>query len=169
MQDALEQLQADSSSEVRAEILCCHSSTVFNLMPTAPGDLYEVNKLAQQIDGLEDWQKKSFDGLLKLEVEKSGNLIPVPKLIDLARSTECCHVVDRVTNNQEFGKFYIDNKLCGGTERLTEEALVKLDYAAIGRELRLYADGVFTANSYIEQHSDLIKASRRFTSQMFVL
>ena len=160
MQDALEQLRADSSAEVKAEILYCHSSTTFNLVPTAPGGLYEVNELAQQLAGLEDWQQEAFDGLLKMEAARSGNPISVPKLIDLACSTECCHVVDGVTTDQELGKFYVDNELWGGTETLSEEALAKLDYAAIGREARLDAGGVFTAHSYIEQHSDLIEASR---------
>lgn len=160
MQDTLEQLRAGSSTEVQAEIRYCHSSTVLNMVPTAPGGLYEVNELAQQLAGLEDWQKEAFDGLLKMEAAKSRNPIPVPKLIDLAYSTECCHVVDGVTTDQELGKFYVDNELWGGTEKLSEEAFAKLDYAAIGREARLDAGGVFTASSYIEQHSDLIEASR---------
>ncbi len=160
MQDALEQLRAGSSTEVQTEIRYCHSSTVLNMVPTAPGGLYEVNELAQQLAGLEDWQQEAFDGLLKMEATKSKNPIPVPKLIDLAYSTECCHVVDGVTTDPELGKFYVDNELWGGSENLSEEALAKLDYAAIGREARLDAGGVFTANSYIEQHSDLIEASR---------
>ncbi|MCI8857901.1 MAG: hypothetical protein HFH26_15410, partial [Clostridiaceae bacterium] len=36
----------------------------------------------------------------------------------------------------------------------------KLDYTAIGREARLSQSGVFTDNSYVEQHSELVEAHK---------
>ena len=65
--DALEQLRADSAENVKAKISYCHSSGILNLLPTASGNLYEVNELAKKMSGFEDWRKEAFDGMLKTD------------------------------------------------------------------------------------------------------
>ena len=55
IQDALERLRVHSDSEVKTEILYSHSSKNLNFLPTAQGGLCEVNALAEELAGLEDY------------------------------------------------------------------------------------------------------------------
>ncbi len=158
--DALEQLRADGAENVKAKISYCHSSGILNLLPTASGNLYEVNALAEKMAGFEDWQREAFDGMLKTDAFESSDPIPIARLIDFAYSTECCHVVGGITTDKELGEFLVENGLWGDEETLTEDVYKRLDFKMIGREHRLMEGGIFTANSYVEQHCDLIEAHR---------
>lgn len=158
--DALEQLRADGAENVKAKISYCHSSGILNLLPTASGNLYEVNALAEKMASFEDWQREAFDGMLKADAFESSDPIPIARLIDFAYSTECCHVVGGITTDKELGEFLVENGLWGDEEALTEDVYKRLDFKMIGREYRLMEGGTFTANSYVEQHCDLIEAHR---------
>ncbi len=158
MQDALERLRVNSDTEIKTEILYSYSSKNLNFLPTAQGGLYEVNALAEKLASLENYQSEAFEGLLKKESFKSDQPIPISKLIDLAYSTDCCHVLTGITTDRELGEFLVENDLWGNGEPLPEEAYEKLDYVSIGREHRLAEGGTFTSSSYIEQHSELIQA-----------
>lgn len=156
--DALEQLRADGAENVKAKISYCHSSGILNLLPTASGNLYEVNALVKKMASFEDWQKEAFDGMLKTDAFESSDPIPIARLIDFAYSTECCHVVGGITTDKELGEFLVENGLWGDRETLTEDVYKRLDFKMIGRENRLKEGGTFTVNSYVEQHCDLIEA-----------
>ena len=158
--DALEQLRADGAENVKAKISYCHSSGILNLLPTASGNLYEVNALAEKMAGFEDWQREAFDGMLKADAFESSDPIPITGLIDFAYSTECCHVVGGITTDKELGEFLVENGLWGDEEALTEDVYKGLDFKTIDREHRLMEGGTFTANSYVEQHCDLVEAHR---------
>ena len=119
--DALEQLRADGAENVKAKISYCHSSGILNLLPTASGNLYEVNALAKKMSGFEDWRKEAFDGMLKTDAFESSDPIPIARRIDFAYSTECCHVVGGITTDKELGEFLVENGLWGDEEALTED------------------------------------------------
>jgi len=158
--DVQERLRAANASEVTVQITYSHTSKYLNLLPIEHGGLYEVNALAEKMSSFEDWQQEAFDGLVKADAFKSDKPVPISRLIDFAYSTECCHVLGGITTHKELGEFLVDNELWGGTEKMPEEALAKLDYTAIGREERLSRGGVFTESSYVEQHSELVEAHK---------
>lgn len=158
--DVQERLRAANASEVTVQITYAHISKYLNLLPIEHGGLYEVNALAEKMSTFEDWQQEAFDGLVKADAFKSDKPVPVSRLIDFAYSSECCHVLGGITTHKELGEFLVDNELWGNTEEMPEDVLAKLDYAAIGRESRLSQGGVFTDNSYVEQHSELVDAHK---------
>ena len=142
------------------QITYSHTSKYLNLLPIEHGGLYEVNALAEKMSSFEDWQQEAFDGLVKADAFKSDKPVPISRLIDFAYSSECCHVLGGITTHKELGEFLVDNELWGDTEEMPEDILAKLDYTAIGRESRLSQGGVFTDNSYVEQHSELVEAHK---------
>ena len=158
--DVQERLRTADASETEVEVVSCHTSKYLNLLPIELGRLYEVNALAEKMSSFEDWQQEAFDGLVKADAFKSNQPIPISRLINFAYSTECCHVLSGITTHKELGEFLVDNELWANTEEMPEEAFAKLDYAAIGREKRLSNGGVFTDNSYVEQHSELVEAHK---------
>ena len=160
LQDALERLRVSSAEEVKAEILYSRRNKYLNLLPIELGGLYEVNALAEKMSGFEDWQQEAFDGLVKADAFKPDQPIPISRLIDFAYSTECCHVLGGITTDKELGEFLVENGLWGDEETLTKGVYKNLNFKEIGQEHRLTEGGIFTANSYIEQHSDLVEAHR---------
>lgn len=158
--DVQERLRTADASETEVEIVSCHTSKYLNLLPIEHGGLYEINALAEKMSSLEDWQQEAFNGLVKADAFKSDQPIPISRLIDFAYSTECCHVLGGITTHKELGELLVDNGLWANTEEMPEEAFAKLDYTAIGREVRLERGGVFTDNSYVEQHSELVEAHK---------
>ena len=72
-------------------------------------NLYELNALSRKLADLNPAQQTAFAGFLKMEIEKRDGDILVPKLIDLAYSVDCCHVVAEALNDAQLGRFYADN------------------------------------------------------------
>ena len=90
--DALDKLRLD---EGEAPYLQINEYYDFeDLAPLLSGNvgLYELNALAQKLSELDERQQVSFKGLVQMEVNKKQGLIPISRLIDLAYSTDCCHV-----------------------------------------------------------------------------
>lgn len=108
------------------------------LAPLLSGDasLYELNALAQKLSELDERQRISFKGLVQMEVDKKQRLIQVPRLIDLAYSTDCCHVVD-VLDNSQLGRFHAENGFIPEAEQLPDTIFELLDFEKIGRETRI--------------------------------
>ncbi len=158
--DVQERLRTVNAAEAEVHIIYSHTSKYSNLLPIEHGGLYEVNALAEKMSTFEDWQQEAFDGLVKADAFKSDKPVPISRLINFAYSTECCHVLGGITTHKELGEFLVDNELWGDAKEIPEEALAKLDYTAIGREARLSQSGVFTDNSYVEQHSELVEAHK---------
>ena len=64
-----------------------------------PHDLNELNALAQKLSELDDLQEVAFEGLLAIECKTKKEPIELSDLIDLAYSTDRCHVVDDALND----------------------------------------------------------------------
>lgn len=125
------------------------------LAPLLSGDsgLYELNALAKRLSELDELQQASFKGMLQMEVNKKEGQIQMPRLIDLAYGTGCCHVVD-ATNDSQLGRFYAENGFVPEVDDLSDNLFNMLDFERIGRELRQGEGGVFTDHGYVVRHSE---------------
>ena len=97
----------------------------------------------------------SFEGLVHMDLDKGMEELPLNRLIDLANSVDCCHVVAEAGNDEQLGHFYVDNDFPILPAGLPEEVYELLDYGAIGRKARMEEGGVFTSGGYVVQHRDL--------------
>ena len=64
-----------------------------------------------------------------------------PQLIDLAYSTDCCHLVEGVVTDAQLGRFCTGNGFVPEAEGLSDKAFELLDFAKIGREFCEAAGG----------------------------
>ena len=117
--------------------------------------LTELNLLACKLADLSLQQGAAFEGLVHMDLDKGMEELPLNRLIDLANSVDCCHVVAEAENDEQLGHFYVDNDFPVVPAGLPEEVYELLDYGAIGRKARLEEGGVFTSWGYVVQHSDL--------------
>lgn len=122
-----------------------------SLGPVLSGDcsLEELNALAQKLSGLDERQSIAFEGMLRME----NGAVTLPRAIDLAYSTDRCHVVDEAMNDAQLGRFYAENGFVLEVEDLPDEVFDLLDFERIGREMRQGEGGVFTEGGYVLRHS----------------
>lgn len=83
-----------------------------------------------------------------MDVDKKDGVITVPRLIDLAASADCCHILPEVITDEELGRFYADNGFLPELEHLPDNLYNALDYGKIGHEQRTAEGGVFTDGGY---------------------
>ena len=120
-----------------------------------PCSLYELNALALKLGELDAMQSFAFEGLVKMEVSKEHGPLSTPKIIDLAYSTDCCHVVPMELNDSQLGRFYAGNGFVPSADGLSDELFEMLDFEKIGREMRRDEGGMFTSGGYVVQYDDL--------------
>ena len=107
--DALDKLRLSAADKLYFDICDYYGYNYLAPFISDALNLYELNALSRKLADLNPAQQTAFAGLLKMEVEKRDGDILVPKLIDLAYSTDCCHVVAEAMNDSQLGRFYADN------------------------------------------------------------
>ena len=128
------------------------------------GSFYELNALAQKLSELDETQGAIFAGLVKMENAKGP--IPLPRLIELAHSTKCCHILTDALNDSQLGRIFAENHNVPGVEHLPKDVFEMLDFEQIGRNTRLSEKGVFVSRSmdhpggYVVQHQPLLEVSK---------
>ena len=124
-------------------------------------DLYHFNALAEQISTFNEADAVAFEGLVQMKIDKpcqNGGELTVQRMLDLAYSTDCCHVVPEVRDDAALGKFYVENDFLPELEKVPDKVLELLDYEKIGRAMRQGESSVITPHGYVERHSELKQA-----------
>ena len=125
-------------------------------------DLYQFNALAEQLSTFNEVDAIAFEGLVQMESDKlhqeNGGELTIQRMLDLAYSVDCCHVVPEVRDDAALGKFYVENDFLPELEKVPDKVLEMLDYAKIGRTMRQGEQSVITPHGYVEQHSELKQA-----------
>ena len=112
--------------------------------------LYHFNALAEQLSTFNEVDAIAFEGLVQMEIGE----LTIQRMLDLAYSVDCCHVVPEVGDDTALGKFYVDNDFLPELEKVPDKVLELLDYAKIGRTMRQGESSVITPHGYVERHSD---------------
>lgn len=152
--DALERLQMKPGEKPNWEITDHNGFNFLHAHLIDECDLYQLNALANRLDKLNNKQKIAFEGLFDMEVAKKYGPIRISTMIDLAYSTECCHVLD-VTTDAQLGRFYAENGFIPDVESVPDSIFELLDFEQLGRKARIEEGGVFTERGYVTQHSEL--------------
>lgn len=117
-------------------------------------DLYQFNALAEQLSTFNEADAVAFEGLVQME----GDKLTIQRMLDLAYSVDCCHVVPEVRDDTALGKFYVENDFLPELEKVPDKVLEMLDYEKIGRQVCQNECGTITPHGYVERHSDLKQA-----------
>lgn len=164
MLDAMDKLRLSEGSDVKFRVDEYYRFGSLVPFLSEPTDLCALNALAQKLSELDDRQEVAFEGLLKMEIEKKGEPIGLPQLINLAYSTDCCHVVDEALNDTQLGRFLAENGFVPGVDDLPDAVFDMLDFERLGREHRQREGGMLMERTadhpggYVERHSDLVEA-----------
>ncbi len=154
--DALERLRLEPGETPRWELLSAYDAGyIFQHMDQDNGSLPELNALAQRFAQLDGAEITVFEGLAAMERVPVGQPIPLPRLIDLAYSTDCCHLVEGVVTDAQLGRFCAENGFAPEAENLPDAAFELLDFERIGRQFREAEGGVFTRGGYVQRREEL--------------
>ena len=125
-------------------------------------DLYQFNALAEKLRTFSDVDAVAFEGLVEMEIDKlcrsNGGELTLQRVLDLAYSADCCHVVQGITDDAALGQFYVENDFLPELENVPDSVLEMLDYEKIGRSMREGEGGVLTPHGYVMQESELRQA-----------
>ena len=163
IQDAFDKLRLAEGESPYWEITEYHHFEELSSLLNDTCGLNDLNALAQRLSKLDEQQCTAFTGLLKME-QKKGEEIPISRLIDLAYSTDCCHVVDEALNDSQLGRFCAENGFVPEAEALPDHVFNLLDFERIGREHRQREGGILIERTadhpggYVEQRDDLVEA-----------
>ncbi len=125
-------------------------------------DLYQFNALAEKLRTFSDVDAVAFEGLVQMELDKlwqnNGGELTLRRVLDLAYSVDCCHVVPGITDDAALGQFYVENDFLPALATVPDSVLEMLDYEKIGRSMREGEGGVLTPHGYVMQESELRQA-----------
>ena len=152
--DALEKLRLEPGEAPRWELFGVDDD-IFQHLDQDDGSLAELNALTQRFAALEESEVTIFEGLAAMERVPMGQRVPLSRLIDLAYSTDCCHLVEGVVTDAQLGRFCAENGFIPETEGLSDKAFELLDFAKLGREFREAEGGVFTRVGYVQRKEEL--------------
>ena len=155
LRDLLDKLRLEDGADIYLEASDYHERDYLADVLPEEMDLYELNRLAECIAALGSQEDIALDALIRVEKAKEGAPIPLPELLDLALSTDCCHVVEDVVDDEGLGRFYVKGNFPVIPKGLPKVLYDMLDYEAIGRKARLEEGGVFTPRGYVMQHAEL--------------
>ena len=162
--DALERVRPHGPEDVDLAVEDYHGFSYLAPYILPQPDLYGLSALAEKLSELNEYEATAFHGLVRMEAGKADGKLSVRRLLDLAYSTDCCHVVADVLNYSQLGRFYADNGFVPEVENLSDEAFELLDFEQIGRKMRKSEDGTFVERSadgpggYVVRHSELKQA-----------
>ena len=154
LQDAMDKLQMAPGEKPDLELLHPGAFPFLHDHLGSDCDLYQLNTLLTRLEGLSDMEKAAFEGLVQMEAAKDYGPIPLSLLLDLAYSTDCCHVVNATTDEQ-LGRFYAENDFIPALEKVPDSIFEYLDFDMLGRKSRFEEGGVFVSHGYVIQHEDL--------------
>lgn len=159
--DALDRLRLEENGAVTWEITEYPRFEELEPRLDGSGSFYELNALAQRLSELDEEQSAAFAGLV--EMEHTIKPILLPRLIDLAHSTGCCHILPDALNDSQLGRIRAESGQVPGIATLPKETFEILDFEQIGRRTRISEKGVFVERSmdhpggYMARHSPLLE------------
>jgi len=159
--DALGKLWLEDGEAPRWEILRINTANgIAPYLDHENGSLLELNALCQQLALLDEGQLAIVEGLAAMGYEKGLRPIPMPQLIDLAYSTDCCHLVEGVVTDAQLGRFCAENGFVPEADSLPDAAFELLDFERIGRQFREAEGGAFTRGGYVQRRDELKQVYR---------
>ena len=162
--DALEKVRPDGTDDLDLMVEEYHGFSYLAPYILSQPDLYGLNALAEKLSEFTEYEAAAFHGLVIIEAGKTDGQLSHQRLLDLAYSTDCCHVVADALNDSQLGRFYADNGFVPEVESLSDEAYDLLDFEQIGRKMRSSEDGAFVWRSadgpggYVVRHEELKQA-----------
>mgnify|MGYP003299844401 CR=1 FL=1 len=155
MFDALERLQLKPGDKPDWEIIWSSEFHFLRVHLTGECDLYQLNALSTRLGQMNSSDKIAFEGLFNMEVAKKYGPISIATMVDLAYSTDCCHVVEGVVTDAQLGKFYAENGFMPELDDLPNSILQLLDFDKLGEKMRFEDGGILVNRGYVSQHADL--------------
>ena len=163
--DALDRLRLGENGAVLWEITEYSQFEELEPFFDGNGSFCELNALAQRLSELDETQSAAFSGLLVME-QKTKRPLPITRLIDLAYSTDCCHVACNALNDSQLGRIRAESGCVPGIDNLPKDVFEMLDFERIGRNIRISENGVFVERSidhpggYVARHAPLLEVAK---------
>ena len=120
-----------------------YESTMANLEISEYASVSEVNRLAEQLEELNDWEYEKLCAVVEAECPNSVQAIQA-----LVAELDGFDLIPEVTDEESLGEFYAE---CSGILTALSETVQRyFDFEKYGRDIHLEGCGVFTSYGYVE-------------------
>lgn len=156
--DALDKARVTDDRVIYSiEITDCKLDFLPQFIPQG-ANLYELNRLAQRLAIMSQWELDCFTGLPMMDaIQTNYAPITVERLINMTHSLESCQIAYEAHDDESLGRFYAENGFVPDLESLPENVFAWLDYSKIGNEMHIGEGGVFTPNGYVVQNGEIAR------------
>ena len=156
--DALDKARVTDERVIYSiEITDCKLDYLPQFVPQS-SNLYELNRLAQRLDAMSQWELDCFEGMVMMDtIQTDYSVIPIERLINMTHSLESCQIAYDAHDDESLGRFYADNGFVPDLEGLSENVFAWLDYEKIGKEMHDGEGGVFIPNGYVVQNGEIAR------------
>ena len=120
-----------------------YESSIANLQISEYTSVTEVNRLAEQLDELNDWDYEKLCAVIEAESPAS-----VQAILALLTELDGFDLIPEIDNESSLGEFYAE--CCGIFTNLPDFVQRYFDYEAYGRDIHLEINGTFTSYGYVE-------------------
>ncbi|WP_312101678.1 antirestriction protein ArdA [Pygmaiobacter massiliensis] len=161
--DALDRAGITNERDIYSvEVTSCKQDYLPQLIPDSANP-YELNLLAKRLAALSQWELDCFEGMVMMDTIKTDYApIQVERLINMTHSISDCQIANSVFDDEQLGRFYVENDFPVIPENLPDAAYDLLNYAEIGKKTRSAEGGVFTEKGYVVHSGEI---SRQYSSE----
>lgn len=121
-------------------------------------DLYQFNALAEKLRTFGDVDAVAFEGLVQMELnnlyQNNGGELTLRRVLDLAYSVDCCHVVPGITDDAALGQFYVENDFLPALATVPDSVLEMLErkVEALNNKMLALVNESVSSGDGIEAH-----------------
>ena len=115
--------------------------------------LCKLNSLSRKLGNMNPAECGAFEGLSKMVLDKREGPMSVADLFTYANSTSCFHILNEYGNDDQLGKFYVENGFIPELEIIQDYTFDRLDYNRIGKEMWEAEHSTHTKFGYVVHHS----------------
>ena len=120
-----------------------YESSITNLHLSEYTSVSEVNRLAEQLEELNDWDYEKLCAVIEAESPASIQAIQA-----LLTELDGFDLIPEIDDESSLGEFYAE--ACGVFINLPEIVQRYFDYESYGRDIHLEVNGTFTSYGYVE-------------------
>lgn len=164
--DALDKAGITNLRDIyKVEVSDCKLDYIPQFIPDS-ANLYELNIFAKQLAAMGEWDCDCFEGMVMMDAVKTDfTPITVERLINMTYSTSDCQIAGGVYDDEQLGRFYVENDFPVLPENLPEAVYDLLNYEEIGKQARTSEGGVFTPKGYVVHSGEM---SRQYSSENLI-
>lgn len=160
--DALDRLNQPSEKDLYMQVEAYYDFDCIAAYIPEKTSLSQLNELSLELGRMRDQDRIAFYGLLRSDAFGKSPGLDFDRLMDIACARDCCHIAEDVDTDEKLGHFLCENGFFPEMDKLSDEIYGRLDFAGIGRQMRMDEHGAYAYGCYVAADGDIPHIERSY-------